>query len=477
MRGWRCRLSLVGAAVAVAGAAAVAIVALGDGEASKNSKEMESREWRKRKYEFHKLRQGFDLSGKGKPDFEGQTHDSPRLEVTNEAGETLLAVAKVPDPGPVKWEDATGAKGKRTQISGLNQLLLAVADLGIAGEVLSSNYMEVVVPAGEKLADAAAGGGALRGFFKDAKGQIKGHAELFRPDLLTGMVCVGALWNIAAAVLAQKHLHDIGKELDRMSGLLEEIGQFQKIQRFANLRGTLREFIRMKREMADDNFDHISTDTVESECIQLSKIEAHISQDVSRAIEGLENANGLGAEFDQGIERVVKLLKELGLCVMAKLYGCQIMAIVSEDPAWLKIRLDEVQDDIERLAGHYDATVDAVLGTLDKGKDSPDSLELLSRLRSSDEMESIVTSVDKEMAATWELVRSRNAPVSVLLKINGGEISGFAVAETCSGSGSPKAVERPMPGCLAGDHADLDQPPLEMGGRPEDANCQLAGGR
>ena len=76
---------------------------------------------------------------------------------------------------------------------------------------------------------------------------------------------------------------------------------------------------------------------------------------------------GLGAEFNQGIDRVVMLLKELRLCVMAKLYGCQIMAIVSEDPRWLDSRLDDVQDDIESLAGHYESTVDAILDTLGQG--------------------------------------------------------------------------------------------------------------
>lgn len=420
----------VAVAVAVAGAATVAIVALGDGEACKNAKETESREWRKRKREFHKLRQGFDLSGKGKPDFEGQTHDSPRLEVTNEAGETLLAVAKVPDPGPVKWEDATGAKGKRTQISGLNQLLSAAADLGIAGEFLSSNYMEVVVPAGEKLADAAAGGGALRGFFKDAKGQIKGHAELFKPEQLQRLVSGAVLLNIASVALAQKHLHDISKKLDRISGQLEEVGRFQKEERFSSLEGVLREFMQMKREMADNNFDHIQPATVMSECIQLSKIERHISKDVSRALEKLKNAGGLGSKFDEAMLGVVRLLKEHHLCVIAKLYGCQIMAIVSKDPDWLDSRLDDVQDDIKCLYEHYDSTVDAVLSTLGKGKFNPDSLELLSRLRSSDELENIGWSVKAEMAATRELVWSRNAPVSVLLKVNGGEISGFVVAES-----------------------------------------------
>ena len=392
-------------------------------------------EWHKRKIDFHKKRLRFDLSGKGKPDFEGQTHDSPRLEVANESGETVLSIAKVPDPGLVKWEDAKGGKGNKSQISKLSPLLSAVPNLAIAGKIYSTNYVRVSVPWNE-LTDSLKEDGAKRALVH-VSGKIKKHAALFRPKQLQRLVSGAFLLNIASVALAQKHLHDISKKLDRISEQLEEVSRFQREERFSNLEGTLREFMQMKREMADYSFAHISTDTVASECIQLSKIEGHISKDVSRAIKGLVMQGGLGAEFNQGIDRVVMLLKELRLCVMAKLYGCQIMAIVSEDPRWLDSRLDDVQDDIESLAGHYESTVDAILDTLGKDKYSPDSLELLSRLRSSDDLENIVRSVDEEMGTTREFVGSRNAPVAVLLKVNGAEIEGFAVADGCRPLGQP----------------------------------------
>ena len=404
-------------------------------KAAKTKREMATK-WRKRRTLLRAQRSKF---GSGKETValrhakyssdKNRTRDSARLDVTTEAGEPVLSIAEIPEPGPLKWEDAKGAKGNKSRISSLNPLLSTIPNLGTAAHTHSTNYMEVVVPAGEKLADASTGSRALRGVFKEPNGQIKGHAELFKPEQLQRLVSGAVLMNIASVALAQKHLHDISKKLDRISEQFEEVGRFQREKRFSNIEGTLCGFMQMKRDMSDYSFTHISTDIVASECVQLAKIEKHISKDISRAIDGLGSVGGLGPEFDQGINNVVMLLKELHLCVMAKLYGYQIMAIVSPDPTWVGRRLDDVQDDIERSYMHYDSTVDAILGTLDKTRNSQGSLELLSRLRASDELENLVDAVDKEMVATRELVWSRNAPLSLRLKVNGGEIQGFAVAE------------------------------------------------
>ncbi|MDE0210134.1 MAG: hypothetical protein OXJ64_09640 [Boseongicola sp.] len=384
--------------------------------------------WRKKKDEFHKQRLRFDLPGKGIPKFKGEAHDPPRLEVTNESGETVLSIVKVPDPGLVRWEDAKGARGKKSQIDRLTPFLSAVPDLLVAGSVHTTNFAVVNLPL-ENLLNALGPDGKIigkRGYTK----RFAEHAVLKEPTELLKMVNYDVLLRIASVALAQKHLYDISKNLDRISEQLEEIGRFQREERFSNLEGTLREFMQMKREMADYSFDHISVDAVASECIQLSKIERHIRKDVSRAIDRLGNVDGLGAEFDQEIDRVVMLLKEFRLCVTAKLYGCQIMAIVSKDPGWLDSRLEDVQDDVKSLTEHYDSTVDEILDKLGKDKHSPESLELVSGLRSSGELEGIVGSVDMEMGMTRELVRSLGAPVSVLLKVNGDEVEGFAVAES-----------------------------------------------
>ena len=391
----------------------------------------EIRKWSK----LHKQGLTFDPSSDRRPETECEASDSPRLEVTNGSGETVLSIAKVPDPGLARWEDAKGAKGERSRISSLNSILSAVPDLEVARHVHSSDYMEVVIPPGKELAPAATNEGAFRGFFRGSNGQIEGQAQLFNPEQLQMLASGAVLWNIASIALAQKHLHDINKKLERISeqleGIseqLEEISGFQREERFSSLEGTLRSFMQMKREIADYSFAHISTDAVASECIQLSKIERHISKDIARAIEELRSACGLGPEFDQGLNRVIMLLNELHLCVTATLYGCQITAITSEDPGWLDSRIDDIQDDVERLTGRHDETVEAILEALGKNGDNFDSLQMLSRLRSSGQLENIVSSVDKELATARGLIWTRSAPVSVLLKVNGGEIEGFAAA-------------------------------------------------
>lgn len=384
--------------------------------------------WRKLRRKFHHRRSSQDFPGKGKPDPEFRTQDSPALEVTDGSGETVLSIAKVPDPDLAKWEEVRGDKGKKSQLSRLNPLLSAVPNLGVAGHVGTTNYAMVSVPL-EILSKSSVSENGLRAIVRDGGGKIKEHAELFKPELLTGMVSIGAIWTIASVALAQKHLHDISGKLDTISKQLEGIGRFQKEERLSKIEGTLREFMQMKREMSDYNFDHIPADAVASECIQLSKIQSHIVRDVSRAIEELDNMDGLGPEFDDKIKSVVTLLNEFGLCVIAKLHGYQIMAVRSENTGWLDGRLDDLEGDIESLTGHHDSTVDAVLDKLAKDRHSPDSLRLLADLRSSGELESIVGSVEEERDKTRECVWSRHEPVSVLLKVSGGEIEGFALAE------------------------------------------------
>ena len=448
-------LILVGVAVA-AGAAVAAIAASGDDEDSKKEKSLEQHKWRKRKHKLHNQRPHFDSSHKRKPDFKGQVQRFPRMEVTNETGDLVFSLAKVSDLGQMKWEDPKSARGKKTQISRLNPLLSAVPNLGIAGEVLRAGTHYVKVNISLESLSQSKNSEALRAILHEG-GKIKRHADLFKPEMLTRIVSGGALLTIASVALAQKHLHDISKNLDRISDQVKEVSRFQKEKRCSALEGTLREFMQMKREMADYSFDHIQPGTVMTECVQLSKIERHIGKDVSRAIKELDGADGLGAEFDQGIKNVVMLLKELLLCVMAKLYGCQIMSIVSQDPGWLDSRLDDVQGDIETLKGHYDSTVDAILDKLGKDKHSRDSMELLANLRSSNELESIVSFVDEEMFATRKLVMSRKAPVSVLLKVNGGEIGGFAMVDASAPESAGGRVRTQTPGRGASRRRDTPQ--------------------
>ncbi len=169
--------------------------------------------------------------------------------MTDGSGETVLSIAKVPDPEFAEWEDVKGDKGKKSQLSRLNPLLSAVPNLGVAGRVGAANYARVSVPL-ERLSKSSVSENGLRAILRDG-GKIKEHAELFKPDLLTGMVSIGALWTIASVALAQKHLHDISGKLDTISEGLEAIGRFQKEERRSSLEGTLREFMHMKREMAE----------------------------------------------------------------------------------------------------------------------------------------------------------------------------------------------------------------------------------
>ncbi|MDV2467513.1 hypothetical protein QR674_00720 [Acinetobacter chinensis] len=98
--------------------------------------------------------------------------------------------------------------------------------------VAKSSIMEVVVNG--SLVQAADGNG-LRAFVQGADGKIIEHARLYNADTLSNIVNVGAVWQIASIIVAQKHLADISQKLDNLKDGIERIQDFQQTERKSSI--------------------------------------------------------------------------------------------------------------------------------------------------------------------------------------------------------------------------------------------------
>ena len=182
--------------------------------------------------------------------------------------------------------------------------------------------------------------------------------------------------------------------------------------------------------MATHGPTHVSAVNVEAECIELTKVERHIGRDIERAIGVLDEADSLKAEAKENIDNLVRLFEELHLCLTARLYGYQIMAVVSEDPDFLSDRLKAMRRDIdETLVTGVKQMRTNLVRLLDKEGPDKDMLSFVKSLRKSGKLVDIVHSVDGEEAVARNLLEMRGDPISIMLKVDGPEVKAFAVAE------------------------------------------------
>ena len=398
-------------------------------------REREIRKWRKRESRFGPEREAAatqidDVLAAKRLD-NAPTHllESPRLGIENESGQEVLSIATISDPGVSSWNEV---KDEVNPISRLNPLLSAVPNLGISGHVLSSNYAIVNIPLRELV--SAKDGVGRRAIVH--VGKISENARLFSPDKLTKIVSAAAIWEIMSVAVAQKHLHDINKRLGEISRQLDEVAKFQKEERSAKIEATLRVFSQTMSEMETYGASHVSVDHIESRMADISEVELHVRKQIERRIEQGAALYRVGPECNEYFEDLPMLLKELFLCFVVQLLGCKILVVLSEDPSFLRNRIDMIQSSVEESIVRYIvANFQIVLGVLSKETSSCSSgrrkecLDVIAKFRKGMAFESIVHCIDREVSVARNALEQQSAPASILLKVSGGRIDGFAIAK------------------------------------------------
>ena len=354
---------------------------------------------------------------------------SSSLEIQNESGETILSVAELAGLPPRQWENVH--ESGISLFSRLNPLLSAIPTAAIAGDVATTKYMVVEIAGG---LTKAAGGNGWRAFSRGSNG-IKEHAILFSPDRLQSIVGMGALWQIASIVVAQKHLHDISEKLQIISRKIEEIRAFQKNDRTSKILGCRKFFEQVFTDITVGNIPISLQTVIEDRCVELMQIEEHFRLDIKDKINATKTGKP-GEEFNELVKNLVYDMQELFVCIETRLLGYQLMAIGNEDTDSMDNRLDEIRHDIERL---QDNAITFARNICDKLKDEvsfwssigrvEESLAVLEKLPMREEFGKSFERVREEVGIVQNIIEQRKVPQEILLKVNGGKIDGFAVAE------------------------------------------------
>ena len=274
----------------------------------------------------------------------------------------------------------------------------------------------------------------MRAWSIGSKG-IKEHARLFDPTQLSGIIGIGTLWQIASIVVAQKHLHDISEKLQVISRRIEDIHAFQKDHRRSIILGCRKYF---EQAYADIKFGRISSSlqsAIEAQCVELMKVEEHLRLDLRKNADAVKRSE-LGKKFNELLPNWIDDMRILFVCIETRLLGYQLMAIGSEDADAMDNRLDGIRHDIEGLqksailfSRHIDDVLSKEVSFWENISRVEESLDMLKELQPRKELGKSFEHADEEVGLAQNIIEQRKAPQEILLKVNGGKIEGFSVAE------------------------------------------------
>ncbi len=136
-----------------------------------------------------------------------------------------------------------------------------------------------IIPAGAKLTDSRAMGGAVRGIYHGADG-IKGHANLLAVEAQKGTAVVAntvaAAMGVASMVVGQYYMNQINAELGEISDGISKISDFQDNEyrsRVFSLVAHIKKIADFQVEILENNELRLSKisqlDSLEEECTQL----------------------------------------------------------------------------------------------------------------------------------------------------------------------------------------------------------------
>ncbi len=354
---------------------------------------------------------------------------SPRLEIQNETGELALSISEIADPRPQRWTSVN--ESDNDSISRLNPLLSAVPLAAIGENIATTKYM--VVQCTGALTKAVDGEG-LRAIVRDGK-KILEQARLFSPEQLTRIVTVGAVWQIASIVVAQKHLHDINEKLQVIGRKVEEIHKFQKNERISKILTCRKYFQQIYEDIKQENLSTNTQISIELQCVKMQEIEEQLCLEME-GIAREVSENQFGEDFDEMLQNWAENMQELMVCIETRIVGYRLMAIGSEDPNFVDNRLGGVWRDIERIENDINLLTNHIIETLSKeasfwsnlGK-VEQSLSVLQDMQIPDNIGKSLNHARTEVGVAQSIVEQRKAPQEILLKVNGGQIEGFSVVE------------------------------------------------
>jgi hypothetical protein len=246
---------------------------------------------------------------------------------------------------------------KDKNISTLNPLFSLVPSLMIANDIQKTNYMEVVIKAGN-LTNAKDGNGYI-GIVIGSNGKITEHARLFDPEKLSNLVNASALFQIASVVVAQKHLADINEKLIDIKNSVENIEEFQKNQRKTKIIGTIEYFEQVASSVFTGEFSIAILNQIEAKECELIEIQKHLIIDIeSLTKKGVEDKDKVGTgdmtkEIQKRQNDIFSLYEQLLLVIQARGCGLQLLSRYPNNDKLIESRKASIREMIHKLKKGY----------------------------------------------------------------------------------------------------------------------------
>lgn len=240
-------------------------------------------------------------------------------------------------------DDATGG------ISRLAPLLQTLPGLAAAVQQQGAEYVRVVVNG--KLAQAADGDG-LRGFVRAADGKFVEHARFYEDAKLQNLVNSAALFQVASAVVAQKHLADISARLDSIDREIKKTNEFLTESRRAVMVKAMGYLMQVAGPLLGGNQSAYVRQKLEDIEFDVGAIQEHLLIDIKNLASEALTAKYPDTIGTAGLTRTLQrlqsdlhgLVSQWTLCQRTRLAACQLVSTFPDEGVFLKSRHDELRE-------------------------------------------------------------------------------------------------------------------------------------
>lgn len=356
---------------------------------------------------------------------------SDALVISNDSGTPVLTLAQIsPSDLDAGWRKVSKDD---TGISRLNPFLQAVPGMATAVEVGTSNYMNVIVPAGTELVESVKHGGLIGTLRKIGTTKLAGAAKL-DVGKLSALATSGAALNVASALLAQKHLADISEKLSDIKEAIEDVAAFQKNERRSVLTGSIRYFEQIAGSVMSGELSDEVVHAIEMHETKLLEVQDHLATDIRSQTEALkilkdEKWVGQGKyikALDEQQSALDKLYREMLLCLRARACGWQLLSAFPGREQRKGDRLQDIRASLLALLPQGEAAVRLDQLLREKIKAVTSAAERAKILRSEN---ALLNRISAQSAIVFDSLQTigtdistHDAPLSMDLKIEDGVI-------------------------------------------------------
>ena len=363
-----------------------------------------------------------------------ESHMPDRIVIGNDPNSPLVTIEQLSEIQD--FENAKPLDVKRDKsISRLNPLLQAVPSLLMAGEASGKRLMQVSIN-GDLV--RAADGNGLRAFAMNGN-SISEHARLFELGKLSTLINCVAVWQIAAVVVAQKHLADISQKLDDILADIQHISEFLKNQRRSRMKASYDYLWQVYGAIMGGEFPDSSRIELESCERDLLEIQNHLEMDFrNKAEEEVEHKERFGTEeltkgINEKISDLEMLAKDISLCLKTRIAAWHLLLLYPGEPELKRARQRTIEESIasyEELADSINLNlsndIDDVKAFWNKGSTlSARRMSLTDRsMNTANMMRQTAKESRAHLKQTANKMLVRNQPTRLYLQFENGELVG-----------------------------------------------------